>query len=124
MSEISLQFATGVEQAMDHVGVTATYTRKDTEAELSLTVSLVMPAYQVSDDDSVVMVAANCWDVLMMTSDLAFDATLYEPQSGDTVTVGDRTYTVAIDEARRFCWTWDDDYRVRRRLFAKLTSGA
>jgi hypothetical protein len=58
-----------------------------------------------------------------MTAALVFTGTVYEPKSGDSVTIGDVTYTVITDDVRRNCWTWADKHRIRRRLFTEITSG-
>ena len=123
MSAIASQFAAGVKQSMTQLGVTAIYTRSDTAATVSLTVILATPEYQIVNDSGAVMLAANQWDVLLMTDDLVFGGSAYEPKAGDKMEVGGVTYVVTVDEGRRYCWTWADKYRIRRRLFAKITSG-
>lgn len=123
MSAIASQFAIGVAQAMDQLGVTASYVRKSTCAITSLTAIVAAPEYQVNEDQSVMLVASSCWDILVLTSELQFDGSDYDPQPGDTVLVDDKTYVVSIDDTRRNCWTWADKHRVRRRLFTKIVSG-
>jgi hypothetical protein len=123
MSAIASQFEDGVEQAMAQLGVTATYQRCDTSATLSLTVILATPEYQIAGDTSIVMVAADKWDVLLMTADLAFSGTAYDPSIGDTLTINNVVYGVMLDDVRRNCWTWADKFRIRRRVFTKIMSG-
>lgn len=119
MSLIDSQFEIGVTQAMNAMGHVATYIRKDTGESVSLLATLTEPKYQISDENSVVLVASDRWEALIMTSELVFSELEYEPKSGDTLIVDDLTYTVTISEEIRYCWTWADHNRLRRRLFLK-----
>ena len=128
MSQFAAQLRVGIDQAIDQFGDPATYRRADTGATVSLSVMPVEPEYLLSADGGAVRAASDRWDVLLLTEDLVFGGTQYEPQSGDTVTsvVSGRThvYTVLVDEARGYCWTWVDHDMVRRKLKTKHTETA
>ena len=126
MTAIAAQFAAGIDQAMSALGVTATFTCNATQSSVSLLAALSDPAFDVDSSGNQIMLAANTWVVLLRTADLQFSGTVYEPAVGDTiaVTAGGFTYThtVLLPDGLRYCWTWADRFRVRRKLFTKLTS--
>lgn len=106
-------------QAMKAMGHMATYIRKETGESVSLLAHLMEPKYQISDENSVALVASDRWEALIMTSELVFGESEYEPKPGDTLIVDDLTYTLTISEEIRYCWTWADHNRLRRHLFLK-----
>jgi len=125
VSAIASQFAAGIDQAMSSLGVAGVYTRGDTGASLPLQVALSSPEYEAATESGV-LITASRWDIYLRTRDLAFDGKAHDPRVGDSVviTVGGRnyTYTALVPDGRRFCWTWADRFRVRRKLFTKLTA--
>jgi hypothetical protein len=126
MSAIASQFAAGIDQAMSSLAVTGTYTRSDTGATLSLQVALAAPQYATLTDPGVMIVSADSWEVLIRTADLVFSGQSYEPRIGDTITVVTgaitRIYATLLPTGERNCWAWADRFKVRRKLFTKLTS--
>ena len=126
MSAIASQFAAGVDQAMAALGMAATYIRADTKATLGLTVAVASPEYGVFAGDSGMLISADTWEILVRVADLLFDGAAYEPQNGDTIVIVaggfSITHATLIPDGRRFCWTWADRFRVRRKLFSKITS--
>lgn len=122
MSQFAAQLEVGIRQAMDQFGDMATYCRADTGATVSLSVMPVEPEYLLSADGGVVRTASDRRDILVLANDLAFSGTEYEPQSGDTITVGARVYTVLVEDGSHFCWTWVDRDMIRRRLKTKYTA--
>lgn len=122
MADIELQFEVGIRQAMDMLGHASTYTRKDNGESVSLLVHFLDPQYRTSDDGSVLITASDRWEALVLTSDLSFNYTYYEPRSGDTIVCDGTTYVVSIDEVRRYCWSWADHHKLRRHIFLKRIS--
>ena len=119
MSDVASQFAAGVSQAMDALGVPATYTCCGTGASLAVNVALAKPDYQVAEASGM-MLSAEAWELL-----IAADATAAEPVVGDSVVVSaggiDTTYTVLLPDGSRYCWMWADRFQVRRRMYVKIT---
>lgn len=124
MTTVHSQLDAGVRQIMGQFAETAVYTRKDTAQSVSVSARITEPDYRIANDESLVMLAANRWDAIVMTTDLAFGGAVYEPQPGDTIAAGSTVYTVTVDESRRYCWTWIDEHRIRRRIFLKETATA
>jgi hypothetical protein len=124
VSEFTTQLEVGISQALDMFGNSATYTRADTGASLSLNVMPVEPEYLLSSDGGVIRAAADRWDVLLRTADLTFGGTQYEPKLGDSITVGAQVYTVLVEDGQHYCWAWVDHDMIRRRLKTKRTAAA
>lgn len=123
-SQFAAQLEAGIDQAIYQFGSSATYCRADTGATVALTVMAVEPEYLLSQDGGAIRAASDRWDILVRTADLAFAGTQYEPQPGDTITIGSNVYTVLVENGQRYCWTWNDHDMIRRRLKTKRTSAA
>ena len=70
-------------------------------------------------DDGGVIILSEQWQMLIVAADLVFNDAPYEPQSGDTITVGSDVYSPGMIDKERNYWAWADRFQVRRKLSVK-----